>query len=52
MNSLAPGDSAAAKKRLSILGVEGLRDVIIQELKEEIPVKSKCKSSPIGFMPE
>jgi len=52
MNSLAPGDFAAVKKRLSILGVEGSPDVIIQELKEEIAVKSECKSSPIGFMRE
>jgi len=37
--NLAPGDFAAVKKRLAILGLDAAPEVMIQELKMEVKVK-------------
>ena len=50
MNSLAPGDFAAVKKRLDILGLDATPDVMIRELREEVAVKCGSQSNSIGFV--
>jgi SpoVK/Ycf46/Vps4 family AAA+-type ATPase len=50
MSCLAPGDFSAVKKRLDILGMKGTADVMIQELKEEVLIKSDHHTSNFGFI--
>jgi len=50
LSNLAPGDFAAVKKRLEILGLEATPDVMIQELHAEVLVKHDMVSKPIGFL--
>jgi len=47
---LAPGDFSAVKKRLDILGIKGTAGVMIQELKEEVLIKSDHHTSNFGFI--
>ncbi|MDQ6991280.1 MAG: ATP-binding protein [Mariprofundaceae bacterium] len=51
LSNLAPGDFAAVKKRLDILGLEAEPNVVIKELKLEVLVKHDgAKSHAIGFL--
>jgi len=50
LSNLAPGDFAAVKKRLDILGLDATPEVMIRELKAEASVKESCPSNPIGFL--
>jgi len=50
LSNLAPGDFAAVKKRLDILGLDATPEVMIRELKAETSVKENCPSNPIGFL--
>jgi len=50
LTNLVPGDFAAVKKRLNILGLDATPDVMIQELKTEVEVKRGSASNPIGFI--
>ncbi|MDX8405719.1 MAG: ATP-binding protein, partial [Mariprofundus sp.] len=50
MSNLAPGDFAAVKKRLGILGMEATPNVMIQELQQEALIKQVGRSNPIGFL--
>jgi len=50
LSNLAPGDFAAVKKRLDILGLDATPAVMIQELKTEAEVKQGGISKPIGFV--
>jgi len=50
LTNLAPGDFAAVKKRLDILGLESTPEVMIRELKAEVSVKESGPSNPIGFL--
>jgi len=50
LSNLAPGDFAAVKKRLEILGLVATPEVMIKELKAEVAVKSRRLSNPIGFL--
>jgi len=50
LSSLAPGDFAAVKNRLDILGMKATPEVMIKELKAEVAVKSRWLSNPIGFL--
>jgi len=50
LSNLAPGDFAAVKKRLDILGLDATPAVMIQELKTEAEVKQGGVSKPIGFI--
>jgi len=50
MRQLAPGDFAAVKKRLAILGLEGSPREIISALYEEVAVKKGQVSRSIGFL--
>jgi len=48
--NLVPGDFAAVKKRLDILGLDATPEVMIRELKAEVSVKESGPSNPIGFL--
>jgi len=50
LSNLAPGDFAAEKKRLDILGLDATPAVMIHELKTEVEVKLGGVSKPIGFI--
>ncbi len=50
LSNLAPGDFAAVKKRLDILGLEAKPNVMIQELHAEVLVNHDSVSKPIGFI--
>jgi len=50
ISNLAPGDFAAVKKRLEILGMEATPDMMIRELQTEVQVKHDAVSKPIGFL--
>jgi len=50
LTNLAPGDFAAVKKRLDILGLQAAPDVMIRELQTEVQVKHDEMSKPIGFI--
>ena len=50
MSNLAPGDFAAVKKRMEILGLDATPEVMIQELKVEVSIKEHQSSRPIGFV--
>jgi len=50
LSNLAPGDFAAVKKRLEILGLKATPDVMIKELRAEVQVKYGAVSGPIGFL--
>jgi len=49
INNLAPGDFAAVKKRLSILGLDATPNAIIEGLRADVAVKG-VSSSSIGFV--
>jgi len=49
MRNLAPGDFAAVKKRLAILGQDATADALINGLKEECAIKGG-QSAGIGFI--
>jgi len=49
MRNLAPGDFAAVKKRLAILGQDATADALIAGLKEECAIKGG-QSAGIGFI--
>ncbi len=50
LTKLAPGDFAAVKKRLDILGLDTTPAVMIRELKTEVEVKQGEISKHIGFI--
>jgi len=50
LTNLAPGDFAAVKKRLSILGLDSTPAVMIKELQAEVEVKQVNVSKSIGFI--
>jgi len=50
MRNLAPGDFAAVKKRLAILGHDATADALIAGLKEECAIKDDQPRAGIGFM--
>jgi len=50
LSNLAPGDFAAVKKRLDILGLAATPEVMIRELKREVDVKQGSVSKTIGFI--
>jgi len=50
MGNLAPGDFAAVKKRLDILGLDATPSVLITELRLEVSVKCVNTSKAIGFV--
>jgi len=50
LSNLTPGDFAAVKKRLEILGLEAAPEVMIPELHAEVLVKHDTVSKPIGFL--
>ena len=50
LTNLAPGDFAAVKKRLTILGLDATPDVMITELQAEVEVKQGNVSKSIGFI--
>ncbi len=50
MRNLAPGDFAAVKKRLTILGQDATADTLIAGLKEECAIKGKQPVGSIGFI--
>jgi len=50
MRNLAPGDFAAVKKRLAILGVDATADALIAGLKEECAIKDDQPGTDIGFI--
>jgi len=50
LSNLAPGDFAAVKKRLDILGVAPTPNALIQELEVEVGIKEDQSSCPIGFL--
>jgi len=50
IRNLAPGDFAAVKKRLDILGLRFTPQTLIQELQKEVAIKSGGMSRPIGFL--
>jgi len=50
MRNLAPGDFAAVKKRLAILGQDATADTLITGLKEECAIKDDQSAGGIGFI--
>jgi len=50
LTNLAPGDFAAVKKRLDLMGLDAAPEVMIQELKTEVKVKQGWVRKPIGFI--
>jgi len=48
--NLAPGDFAAVKKRLHILGQDATPEVMIRELKTEVKIKAQNHAGSIGFL--
>jgi len=50
MNNLAPGDFAAVKKRLEILGVKPSANALIRELSKEVSIKPDAPAHHIGFL--
>jgi len=50
MRNLAPGDFAAVKKRLAILGQDATADVLITGLQEECALKNDQSTNHIGFL--
>jgi len=50
MRNLAPGDFAAVKKRLAILGRDATADALIAGLKEECAIKDDQPGAGIGFI--
>jgi len=50
ISNLAPGDFAAVKKRLDILGLQATPELLIKELKSEVAVKYGAQSGTIGFL--
>jgi len=50
MRNLAPGDFAAVKNRLTILGQDATADLLIVGLKEECTIKDDQPGVGIGFM--
>jgi SpoVK/Ycf46/Vps4 family AAA+-type ATPase len=50
MTNLTPGDFAAVKKRLEILGLDATPEVLVRELHDELAVKDGGTRNPIGFL--